>query len=326
MNDDGGVFSGAGRFSGIDDGGTSAMLHRQLSFTPPYASGPLLDGFAAHAIPGMEHTDRGRRSHTRTVKTSTGPALVTVGFGEPGEPGEPGEGAESGEVALSMLLPDGVADSGAEIEAVVRSWLDLDTDPAPIDASLARHDLLAPMVSARPGLRVPGSADPFETAVLTVLGQQVSLGAARTFGGRLVEAFGSEAPGGFRAFPDPEVLAAVAPEELQKAVGLTGARSRTVHGLASAVAAGRVRLDLDVDPLDARASLLEVPGIGPWTADYLAVRVFADRDAYPAGDLVLRRALGVKTAGEAAALSEPWRPYRAYALFHLWTQAAYSRM
>ncbi|WP_081744842.1 DNA-3-methyladenine glycosylase family protein [Arthrobacter sp. H14] len=307
MTGDGGFRDAGSLFGALaDDGGARGTLHRQLAYTPPYASAPLLGALAAHAIPGMEHAEPAELAHTRTIKTSSGAAVVRVSFQIPGR------------VELEIQLPPGQLPE-CEIEEIVRRWLDLDTDPVPVDAALMKHSVLAPMVSARAGLRVLGSVDPFETAVLTVLGQQVSLAAARTFGGRLVEAFGTDAPGGFRAFPNPEVLAAVPPQELQAAIRITGARSRTVHELASAVAVGKLRLKHDGDPVETRASLLKVPGIGPWTADYLAVRVLADPDAYPSGDLVLQRALGVKTAREAVAMSEPWRPYRAYALFHLWT-------
>lgn len=314
----------------IDDGVTSATLSRQLEFTPPYATEALLGALAAHAIPGMEQADPAGHAHTRSIKTSSGSAVVTVSFRDPGRvevkaqlPTVPfrGDGAKTASPAAQAAA---AARTGmAEIEPILRRWLDLDTDPGPIDAALGADDVLAPMISARPGLRVLGSVDAFETAALTVLGQQVSLAAARTFGGRLVAAYGTDAPVGFRAFPEPEVLAAAAPEELQAAVGLTGARSRTLHGLATAVATGKLRLENGVDPVETRAALLQLPGIGPWTTDYLAVRVLADRDAYPSGDLVLRRALGVTTAAEAAALSEPWRPYRAYALFHLWTHDSF---
>ncbi|MHA7174198.1 DNA-3-methyladenine glycosylase family protein [Arthrobacter monumenti] len=294
----------------IDDGGSPGTLRRQLEYIPPYATAPLLSALAAHAIPGMECADPAGLAHSRTIKTSSGPAVVKVSFQVPGQ------------VELEIQLPPAQVPEG-EIERIVRRWLDLDTDPVPVDAALIKHRVLEPMVSARAGLRVLGSVDPFETAVLTVLGQQVSLAAARTFGGRLVEAFGTDASGGLRTFPDPEVLAAIPPQELQAAIRITGARSRTVNALASAVAVGELRLQHDADPAETRASLLKVPGIGPWTADYLAIRVLADRDAYPSGDLVLQRALGVKTAREAAAMSEPWRPYRAYALFHLWTSDSF---
>jgi 3-methyladenine DNA glycosylase/8-oxoguanine DNA glycosylase len=145
----------------------------------------------------------------------------------------------------------------------------------------------------------------------------VSLAAGRTFAGRLVEAFGNPGPDGFVSFPRPAILAAADPEELRSAVGLTSARARTVLALS--------RAWHDSDGQVCWSELLRIPGIGPWTVDYLAVR-FGDRDAFTPGDLVLRRALGGIPAREAEALSEAWRPYRAYALVHLWTEAVYALM
>lgn len=304
-------------------------MHRILDYLQPYASDALLAALAAHAVPGLETADLKTRTHTRTIKTKGGPAVVTIGFHVPGQvdlkikthEALPGAAAGEGFPAVSGRVKGQVAD---EVEQRVRHWLDLDADPKVIDAALSRHQQLAPLVARRPGLRVLGTVDGFETAVLTVLGQQVSLAAARTFGGRLVKAYGTEVSGGYLAFPDPQTLAAVPADELRAAVGLTGSRARTLHQLAAAVTSNELRLDQGANPEETRAALLVIAGIGPWTADYLAVRVNADRDAYPSGDLVLRRALGVKTAAQASAMSEPWRPHRAYALFHLWTQDAYT--
>lgn len=292
-----------------------------LPHPEPLAVDPLLRFLAAHAVPGVEHHDPVLREHTRLVPAPHGSALVRVRF-----PGQPG---------TAPLLSCELADE-SDLPAVlarVRRWLDLDTDPAEAERLLAGDPLLAPLVAARPGLRVPGSVDGAETALLAVLGQQVSLAAARTFAARLLGAFGTVGPGGLRSLPDLGVLAAAGPEQLQGATGVTHARARTLHVVASAVADG---LDLDgvangslVDDPDARAStrraLLDLPGIGPWTADYVALRCLRDPDAYLAGDLVLRRALGVRTAGEAERRAEGWRPYRGYALLHLWTAAVFAR-
>jgi DNA-3-methyladenine glycosylase II/AraC family transcriptional regulator of adaptative response / DNA-3-methyladenine glycosylase II len=205
---------------------------------------------------------------------------------------------------------------------LVRRWLDLEVNPAEVTGILGADPLVGPLVAARPGLRVLGHVDGFEAAAVTVLGQQVSLAAARTFAGRLVAAFGEPAPQGLRAFPRPEALAAAAPEELRGAVGITGARARTLQALAAACADG---LDIGpgADPREVRRRLLDLPGIGPWTADYLALRALGDRDAFPATDLVLRRALGGLVPAAAVALAEKWRPLRAYAVTHLWTAHAY---
>ena len=197
--------------------------------------------------------------------------------------------------------------------------------------------MLAPLVAARPGLRVVGSTDGWETAVTTVLGQQVSVAAARTFAGRLVALLGPPADpslagtddgagdpdGRPRTFPSPQAVAAVDPARLASAIGLTGARARTVRALAEAAADG-LALGPDADPATVRAELLALPGIGPWTVDYLALRALGDRDACPSSDLVLRRALGGITAREVEAVSQRWRPWRAYAVTHLWTEAAYA--
>ncbi|WP_433608183.1 DNA-3-methyladenine glycosylase family protein [Prescottella agglutinans] len=280
-----------------------------LPFRPPFTTAPMLGALAAHAVDGLERHDPDAGTHTRVVPGPHGPAVVSVRF----------DGTDHVAVTVRVSHLDDVP----HVETVVRRWLDLDADPEIVDAALSGHALLAAHVAARPGLRVLGSVDGFETAVLTVLGQQVSLSAARTFGSRFVTAFGTPTGfDGFVSFPEPEQLAGLDPLVVQKAVGLTGARARTVQALAAAAADG-LCLGPDADPAEFRARLLALPGIGPWTVDYLSVRVLGDRDAYPSGDLVLRRALGVKTPREAATASEPWRPWRAYALFHLWTSQAF---
>ncbi|WP_137723016.1 DNA-3-methyladenine glycosylase family protein [Prescottella subtropica] len=280
----------------------------RLPFRPPLASAPLLAALSAHTVAGLERHAPDRGAHTRVVPAPHGPAVVQVRF-------------DTDHVEATIRSAHG--DDVPHLEAVLRRWLDLDADPDVVDEALSTDSVLAHHVSARPGLRVLGSVDGFETAVLTVLGQQVSLPAARTFGSRLVAAFGAPTGvDGFTSFPVPEVLAGLDPSVIREAVGLTGTRARTVHALAAAACDG-LPLGPGTDPDEFRTRLHALPGIGPWTVDYLAVRVLGDRDAYPSGDLVLRRALGVATAREAAAASERWRPWRAYALFHLWTAQAY---
>lgn len=188
----------------------------------------------------------------------------------------------------------------------LRSLLDLDLDPGPVAQTLCRDPLLGGLVRRRPGVRVPGAFDGFEVAVRAVLGQQVSVPGATTLAGRLIRTWGG--------FPSPAELA----EADLTGVGLTRARAEALRGLARAVAAGSVRLEPGADP----AALLEIPGIGPWTAAYIAMRALRDRDAIPLSDLGLRRALerlGADARPAAvAAEAERWRPYRAYAAMHLW--------
>lgn len=280
---------------------------RNLPFTPPYAHESLLAAFAAHATPGLEVTDPGAKSHSRIVTVGGGAVVATITFNDD-------------HVLLTADTTDAATLDG--LAATCRRWLDLDHDPTVIRRAFQDDPRLGPLVRARPGLRVPGTVDGFEQAILTVLGQQVSVTAGRTFGGRLVAAWGQEAQQGFTLFPTPERLAAVPAAELQRTVGLTHARTRTVLTMAETFVGGLI-LSPDVDTQDARAQLLALPGVGPWTADYLVLRTLGDRDAYPAGDLVLQRALNVSSASEALAAAEGWRPWRSYALFHLWTSTAY---
>lgn len=269
---------------------------------------PALATLGLHAIPGAEHPHTAAAAHTRLFPDADGPVPVTVTFATD---------------HVTVAVP--ARASGARVDRLtpgIRRWLDLDARPAAIAAVLSADPVLAPLVAARPGLRIIGCPDGFEGAVTTVLGQQVSLAACRTFAGRLVAAFGAAGPAGLTTFPTAEALAAQTPERLQRAVGLTGARARTVFALAEACANG-LTLDPDGDHADARRRLLALPGIGAWTADYIAVRVLGDRNAFAPGDLVLRRALGGVSAREAEARSQAWSPLRAYALFHLWTATAY---
>ena len=206
-----------------------------------------------------------------------------------------------------------------------RRLLDLDADSAAVDEALGRDPLLAPLVAALPGIRVPGAVDGFEMAVKAVIGQQVSVAGARTVAGRLVTAYGkplTRPDGGLtHHFPTADALADVDPEALP----MPRARARTLVELATAVAAGDLTLDPGADRDAVAASLLAMPGIGPWTVDYLRMRVLGDPDSFLPSDLGVRRGLErLGAAGDprsAAARAEAWRPWRSYALMHLWDVA-----
>lgn len=299
-----------GRPVADDHGDRAPAVVLRLRHRPPLCRPPLRRWLAAHAVPGLERHDVTTGEHARSVPGPHGPALVSVSLGA------------SGEHVRARLRLASPADL-APVLVRVRRWLDLDADPLMIDEALSPDPLLAPLVAARPGLRVPGAVDGFETAVLAVLGQQVSLRAARTFAGRLVAAFGTPAPEELTAFPTAATLAAAGAEELRSAAGITGARGRTLQALATAVAGG-LALDAGADRSATRAALTALPGIGPWTADYVALRALGDSDAFPADDLVLKRAMNVRTGREAAARAEAWRPWRGYALLHLWTREVFA--
>jgi DNA-3-methyladenine glycosylase II/AraC family transcriptional regulator of adaptative response / DNA-3-methyladenine glycosylase II len=276
----------------------------------------------AHVVPGLEEVevlDDGGTRHHRLVHVESDRVALAVTL-------------PAHDVGTPSFTADGPADAVPSAVAAGRRWVGLDDDPERVSA-LADDPVLGPLVRARPHLRVPGSTDPFETAVLVVLGQHVSLAAGRVLAARLVAAHGTrvEVPGGcsgddagtrprvLRTFPDPVTLAALDADDLRRTVGTTGARARTVVSLARAVTAGELTL---TDPGTTRERLLALPGIGPWTADLVALRALRDPDIFLPGDLVLRRALGGVTAKEAARLADAWRPHRSLAVLHLWTHSA----
>jgi AraC family transcriptional regulator, regulatory protein of adaptative response / DNA-3-methyladenine glycosylase II len=266
----------------------------------------MLASFVAHAIPGVEFVDLAARTVRRAVRLSAGPAVVE---------------AHVSTERVQLAVDHGIADDG-ELASLADRWFGLADDLDAVGRHFAADPVLGRLVRERPHLRIPGHPDGFEAAVQTVLGQQVSLAAARTFTGRFAAAFGSAGPGSLTLFPAPKDVVDLTTEQVQAAVRVTRARARTLVGLARACADGPV-LAPGVDSGDARARLLAVPGIGPWTVEYLALRVLADRDAFPAGDLVLRRALGTEDIRAVSAASTRWSPLRAFAAQHLWTARAY---
>jgi AraC family transcriptional regulator of adaptative response / DNA-3-methyladenine glycosylase II len=201
-----------------------------------------------------------------------------------------------------------------------RRMLDLDADPVAVDEALAADPALAPVVAGAPGRRVPASPDAGELAVRAVLGQQVSLAGARTLTARVLAAAGTplaEPVGTLtHVFPRPEALAGA---DLST-IGLTGARRRTVAALAGTLARGELVLDPGTDRARTEHALLALPGIGPWTAALVALRGLGDPDVWLPGDLVLRRSLAALGSTDADAAAR-WRPWRSYAVLHLWALA-----
>jgi AraC family transcriptional regulator of adaptative response / DNA-3-methyladenine glycosylase II len=285
------------------DAGQDTWLSVRLACREPFDAAGLLGFLALRAIPGVEQVTADR--YTRTVRTTTGGAAVIELVPQPGQ----------GCVLLrATLSPPGPI---SQLVAGCRRLLDADADPAAIDAALAADDLLAPLVRARPGLRVPGSYDGFELAVRAVLGQQVSVAAARTFAGRLATQHGPPAPPGgppglTALFPAPAELAGA---DLSR-LGLTTSRQRTLRALATAAATGRLSLDPGPDPAETAARLAELPGIGPWTIGYIMMRA-GDPDRFLPGDVGLRRAM--TQLGAAPEHAARWSPWRSYAVIHLWT-------
>ena len=284
----------------------AGAISLQLPYRAPMEMEALFAFFATRAIAGVEEaTPTG--TYRRTLRLPHGSAIAELAAGD-------------GCVHCSLRLAD-VRDLGVAV-ARCRRLLDLDADPIAVSSLLASDRLLAPLVTARPGLRVPGCVDGSEIAVRAVLGQQVSVAAARTHAARIVQRHGEPlaAPEGSltHVFPTPAALA----EADDDVLAMPERRKATLRGVSAAVRDGLVDLDAGADRERTRSNLLALPGIGPWTVEYVAMRALGDPDAFPAGDLgVLHglRALGVEAdAREAERRSQAWRPFRSYTVLHLW--------
>jgi AraC family transcriptional regulator of adaptative response / DNA-3-methyladenine glycosylase II len=269
----------------------------------------MLSFLAARAIPGVEEVERGEYRRAFAHDDAMGSVVVRPA---------PGAGHLLATIRLSRIgaLP--------AVVGRIRRLLDLDADAHAIDAHLGRDRLLAPLVRARPGLRVAGAWDELELAVRAILGQQISVAAARTIAGRIAAAHGQPVPGDPPrvAFPGKEQLAGASLE----GVGLPRARAAAVVALARA-ALESPSLLRPAEHLEATVErLAALPGVGRWTAQYIAMRALREPDAFPASDLGLLRAMarsGVRpTAAELARRAEAWRPWRAYAAMHLWNAGA----
>ncbi|MDE2082610.1 MAG: helix-turn-helix domain-containing protein [Burkholderiales bacterium] len=284
----------------------AAEMPLRLAYRPPYDLAPLLDFFARRALTGIEQVEGPVLRRTLAWPAPAGGHLA--GWIEARFVPERHEVHLRAAPALAPVL-------GAVLQCV-RRWLDLDADPALIDPVLAR--LPRPL---RPGTRLPGSVDGFETAVRTVLGQQVTVQAARTLVQRLVDRFGERVqtpfPGLTHLFP-PAVVVAAADAEALGRLGIVRQRVRALQALAAEVTAGRLALHRGA-PLDATLDALRaLPGIGEWTTQLVAMRALAWPDAWPASDIGLLKALGTRDPRQAALQAEPWRPWRAYAVMRLW--------
>jgi AraC family transcriptional regulator, regulatory protein of adaptative response / DNA-3-methyladenine glycosylase II len=288
----------------------AGTLVLRLPFRAPFDAAGLLAHLAARAVAGVERAGDGE--HARTLRLPHGPATVVL--------------APAGGHVRATLRPADPRDLGPAV-ARVRRLLDLDADPVAVDDALGADPALAPRVAAVPGIRVPGTVDGFETAVRAVLGQQVSLAAGVTATARLAAALGERLPpslagtGPDLLFPPPEAVA----ERGVEVLAGPARRTSTLVALAGAVADGSRPLDPGRDPADLRAALLALPGVGPWTAGYVALRVTGDPDELLATDLAVRRgaaALGLPSdAAALTARAQTWRPWRSYAAAHLWRTA-----
>jgi AraC family transcriptional regulator of adaptative response / DNA-3-methyladenine glycosylase II len=275
-----------------------------LAYRPPYDWESMLGFLSKRAVSGVETADR--RSYSRTVRVSHRNKAFAGWVSVAPAPRKS---------ALRVCASPSLAPALPAVLARVKHLFDMAAHPDEIAQALG------PLAAARPGLRLPGAIDGFELAVRAILGQQVTVVAATRIAARLAEKFGDaiETPiaGLSRLFPTAQALAAADPSQVA-AAGIISARARAIVALAQEAAAGRLRLDPSADIAATLQSLEALPGIGAWTAQYIAMRALAWPDAFPHPDVALIRAMKASKPREALAASEAWRPWRAYAVMHLW--------
>jgi AraC family transcriptional regulator of adaptative response / DNA-3-methyladenine glycosylase II len=283
----------------------------QISYRPPYDWKGVLAFLAARALTGIEHvTDS---SYARTVQLGKAKGWIRVTQSKKQQ-------------ALLVEFTHSLTPVLPALLGRVRALFDLDARPDVIAKCLRRDVRLARAVNANPGLRVPGAFNGFEMGLRAILGQQVTVKAATTIAGRFVEAFGesivTSLPELHRLTPVPARIAAASVDDIARH-GIVAARARSIVALAKAQGSGDLCLDGGAhhNPHDAMRRLGELPGIGPWTAHYIAMRALRWPDAFPKEDIAVRTNLGGVTAKEAEALSQPWRPWRSYAVMHVWSMA-----
>lgn len=287
----------------VPRGGDGPVLH--LGYRAPFELGHALEYLRRRAIAGCEHVTEDR--YLRTVRIGSERGWIAVSDAPARR-------------ALRVELSASLARVSLAIAARVRRMFDLDADPAQIGV-LVRDRALRPLLSRRPGIRITGGFDGFELAVRAVLGQQVSVAAASTLAGRLVQRFAEPIAtddGALVRLPiAPAEVALAGPIEVA-AIGLPRARAEALVGLARAWESGAIDVELGADPERAATALAALPGLGPWTAQYVAMRTLGAPDAFPDGDLGLMRALGLVGRRALAERAEAWRPWRSYAAMLLW--------
>ena len=299
-------------------GGDTQRLHVRLPVRRPFSPASVLQFLGIRSVPGIEEFDGS--SYRRSLRLPFGHGVVALATSDPTDEGP-------AFIEADLHLSD-QRDLAAAVSRC-RQLLDLDADPTAIVEALRGDQFIGPLVAQDPGRRVPGAVDGFELAVRAVIGQQISVTGARTLAGRLVRAAGEVLPGAANGvthlFPTAASLISLADRD-PNAFAMPAARRRALVGLAAAVDDGSIVIDPGTDPTELRAALVAVPGIGHWTAEYVAMRALRDPDAFMPTDLGIRRATralgGPNNPAQLSALAEGWRPWRSYAMAHLWSLPA----
>ena len=288
-------------------GGTLSV---RLPYRAPFHSESIFGFLGDRAVPGVESWDGA--TYRRSLRLSHGNAVIAV---------SPGPSAPGPNAVMCTLYLDNVADAQAAVQRC-RRMLDLDADPDTVESHFADDPLLSTLIRKRPGLRSPGHPDGVELLTRAVLGQQVSVKAARTLAARLVAAIGEPlavpVEGVTHTFPSAEAIAGCATGDF----AMPSARARALINACRQLAAGNIVIDAGSDRDEISRQLEALPGIGPWTASYVALRALGDPDVFLPTDIGVRNALRLLGAEssprDAATLAESWRPWRSYALHHLW--------
>jgi AraC family transcriptional regulator of adaptative response / DNA-3-methyladenine glycosylase II len=283
---------------------TGDQYRFRLSFRPPYHWHAMLDFLAPRATPGVESVENA--VYRRTISANGLDGYFEVSLDE------------HDALLVRIDFPDPRSLFG--IVERIRAAFDVNADWSSIAKTLRNDEVLGAIVKSEPGIRVPGCWNGFELAVRAILGQQVTVRGATSLAGRLTAAFGKKFAGPVgltHLFPSAETLS----NATLTSVGLTGARAETIRALARAVASGKIKFEGVVDSGDFLRRLCEIPGIGAWTAQYVAMRALAEPDAFPSSDLGLLRASGLESPRELESRTEPWHPWRAYAAMYLWRMA-----
>jgi AraC family transcriptional regulator, regulatory protein of adaptative response / DNA-3-methyladenine glycosylase II len=284
----------------------SAPLALTLAVRSPYAWAEMLSFLAKRSIAGVESVAAGEYRRSLCIGEGASAVRGTVSV------------RQARDDALTLTVSESLLPALPQVLARIRRLFDCEAEPHAVAAALG--PLATPL-----GLRVAGAVDGFEVAVRAILGQQVTVKAAITLAGRVVAAFGDALPESLRdahvthTFPSPERLAQATPDAIAS-LGIIQSRARAIIAVGEALATGRIRLTPGADVAATQAALIELPGIGEWTAQYITLRALGWPDVFLPGDLGVRKALGDITPRAANAAAEAWRPFRAYAVMHLWHQ------
>jgi 3-methyladenine DNA glycosylase/8-oxoguanine DNA glycosylase len=276
----------------------------RLDSNGPLDVATILSTLVSHEVPGLTETSLSEKTHRRIIELDDGPLELGLSFDSSGV----------------TIDPSGTVDEAEGLERLVRHWFDLDAEIGEINRHLGAHPRFAEQVENRPGIRVTRHPGVYESSILVVLGQQISLASACTFAGRMVTAYG-ESTGRLRRFPLPERLAEEPVDRLRETLRVTGARARTLNQVAE-LFAGRPPAFVRAGEPDLTDRLAAIPGIGPWTTSCVSIRGLGAVDEFPASDAVVRRALNGVPAAAAIEQARSWSPWRSYATARLWAEFA----